>query len=151
MIILSEQREVVKKKVVHFSNVEKGGETRLSQPAAGSPERGACGLVPALPGRDLWGGVSPVPKLSGRGTREGGQEIGMTLRQMSKSYRIQADVLRHRIQVVAELPARTGAERRRKADRLRLLETMRREARDVAVICERYYERGYRKNERYAI
>lgn len=75
----------------------------------------------------------------------------MTLRQMSESYRIQADALRHRIQVVSELPARTGTERRQKADRLRMLETMRREARDVAVICERYYERGYQKNERYAI
>ena len=75
----------------------------------------------------------------------------MTLRQMSESYRIQADVLRHRIQAVSELPACTGAERRQKADRLRILETMRREARDVAVICERYYERGYRRNERYAI
>ena len=75
----------------------------------------------------------------------------MTLRQMSETYRIQADVLRHRIQVVAELPARTEGERRQKTDRLRTLETMRREARDVAVICERYYERGYRRNERYAI
>lgn len=75
----------------------------------------------------------------------------MTLRQISESYRIQADTLRHRIQVVSELPARNGIERRQKADRLRMLETMRREARDVAVICKRYYERGYRKNERYTI
>lgn len=75
----------------------------------------------------------------------------MTLRQMAESYRVQAEVLRHRIQVVSELPAPTEGERRQKADRLRMLETMRREARDVAVICERYYERGYRRNERYAI
>ena len=34
---------------------------------------------------------------------------------------------------------------------LRLLEAMRRDVRDVAVICERYYDRSYRRNERYTL
>lgn len=75
----------------------------------------------------------------------------MTLAQLAVSYRDQADILRHRIQLVSELPARTQEERLAKAERLRILEAMRRDVRDVAVICERYYERGYRKNERYTI
>ncbi len=75
----------------------------------------------------------------------------MTLLQLSAGYREQADALRHRIQLVEELPARTEAERIAKRDRLRLLQAMRRDARDVAVICERYYEPGYHMNERYAI
>ncbi len=75
----------------------------------------------------------------------------MTLLQLSVGYREQADALRHRIHLVEELPERTEAERIAKRDRLRLLQAMRRDARDVAVICERYYEPGYHMNERYAI
>ncbi len=75
----------------------------------------------------------------------------MTLLELSVSYRQQADVLRHRIQLVSELPARTAEERMMKTERLRLLEAMRRDVRDVAVICERYYDRSYRRNERYTL
>ena len=75
----------------------------------------------------------------------------MTLAQLAVSYREEADALRHRIQLVRELPARTAAEEAVKQERLRILEAMRRDVRDVAVICERYYERGYRRNERYMI
>ncbi|WP_251445243.1 hypothetical protein [Vermiculatibacterium agrestimuris] len=75
----------------------------------------------------------------------------MTLMELSVSYRQQADVLRHRIQLVSELPARTAEERMMKTERLRLLEAMRRDVRDVAVICERYYDRSYRRNERYTL
>lgn len=75
----------------------------------------------------------------------------MTLLELSVSYREQADTLRHRIQLVSELPARTAEERMMKTERLRLLEAMRRDVRDVAVICERYYDRGYRRNERYTL
>ena len=75
----------------------------------------------------------------------------MTLAELEVSYRDQADALRHRIQLVEELPARDAEERLLKAERLRVLEAMRRDVRDVAVICERYYERGYRRNERYTI
>lgn len=75
----------------------------------------------------------------------------MTLLELSVSYRQQADVLRHRVQLVSELPARTAEERMMKTERLRLLEAMRRDVRDVAVICERYYNRSYRRNERYTL
>lgn len=75
----------------------------------------------------------------------------MTLMELSVSYRQQADVLRHRIQLVSELSARTAEERMMKTERLRLLEAMRRDVRDVAVICERYYDRSYRRNERYTL
>jgi len=75
----------------------------------------------------------------------------MKLTELAESYRNAADLLRHRIQLVEELPAWTEAEAIAKAERLRLLEAMRRDARDVAVLCERYYDRTYRRNERYSI
>jgi hypothetical protein len=75
----------------------------------------------------------------------------MTLQELAVDYREQADRLRHRIQLVEELPARTTADRIAKRERLRLLESMRRDTRDVAVICERYYDRTYRRSERYSI
>ena len=37
------------------------------------------------------------------------------------------------------------------ADRIKMLRTLWREARDLAVLCERYYERGYRRNVKYTI
>ena len=75
----------------------------------------------------------------------------MTLTQLAVSYRQAADDLRHRIQYVQELPAGTEAEVIAKAERLRLLEAMRRDVRDVAVICERYSDRSYHRNQRYSI
>ena len=75
----------------------------------------------------------------------------MTLTELAVSYRDEADALRHRIQLVEELPARTAEEAISKAERLRLLEAMRRDVRDVAVLCERYYDRGHRRNCRYSI
>ena len=75
----------------------------------------------------------------------------MTLKEMAVSYRLEADRLRHRIQLVRELPARTEVERTAKIERLRLLEAMRRDVRDMAVICERYYDPDFHKNERSSI
>lgn len=75
----------------------------------------------------------------------------MTLKEMAVSYRLEADRLRHRIQLVRELPTRTEVERTAKIERLRLLEAMRRDVRDMAVICERYYDPDFHKNERYSI
>ncbi len=37
------------------------------------------------------------------------------------------------------------------AERIRMLSTMFREARELAVLTERYYERGYRRNVKYTI
>lgn len=56
----------------------------------------------------------------------------MTLSELAESYRATADMLRHRIQLVEELPVRTEAEAIAKAERLRILEAMRRDVRDVA-------------------
>ena len=75
----------------------------------------------------------------------------MTLNEMAVTSRLEADRLRHRIQLVRELPARTEVERTAKIERLRLLEAMRRDVRDMAVICERYYDPDFHKNERYSI
>ena len=75
----------------------------------------------------------------------------MTLQEIAVSYRHQADVIRHRIQLVSELPIRTEAEAMAREERLRVLEAMRRDVRDMAVICERYYEPGYRICEKYSI
>ncbi len=74
-----------------------------------------------------------------------------TLKEIAVSYRAAADALRHRIQLVEELPIRTEAEALAKEERLRLLEAMRRDVRDMAVICERYYEPGYHMCEKYHI
>lgn len=73
------------------------------------------------------------------------------LRELAPGYRAAAEALRLRIQLVEELPARGEAQRTAKRERLRMLQAMRRDAREVAVICERYYDRGYRRNERYVM
>lgn len=73
------------------------------------------------------------------------------LRELAPGYRAAAEALRLRIQLVEELPARGEAQRTAKRERLRMLQAMRRDAREVAVICERYYDRGYRSNERFVM
>ena len=75
----------------------------------------------------------------------------MTLTELAVSYRETADTLRRRIQLVEELPAGGGEEAIQKAERLRLLEAMRRDVRDMAVICERYYDKSYHCSGRYSI
>ena len=77
----------------------------------------------------------------------------MTLLELSKEYRAQSEALRNRILELQLLWSRTRNERLRAtlAERIRILTVMRREAREIAVICERYYERGYRRNERYTL
>ena len=37
------------------------------------------------------------------------------------------------------------------ADRIRILRGILRETRELAVLCERYYERGYRRNAKYTL
>ena len=77
----------------------------------------------------------------------------MTLLEMSVEYRTQARVLRRRI---TDLELQWAGEsdttqRLVLEDRIRILETMWREARDLAVVTERYYDRGYWRNVKYAI
>lgn len=81
------------------------------------------------------------------------EEDAMTLREMSVEYRAQVQVLRDRIQELEQARAASGdpGERSRLEGRIHLLTTIWRETRDQAVLLERYYERGYRRNGRYTI
>ena len=51
----------------------------------------------------------------------------------------------------ARFPDLPEEERCRMAERIHMLTAMWREARDLAVLTERYYERGYRRNARYTL
>ena len=75
----------------------------------------------------------------------------MTMTEMAVSYRREADALRHRMRMVREKPARTKAERMAKEERLKMLKAMRRDARDVAVFCERYYDKTYHGNRNFRV
>ena len=72
----------------------------------------------------------------------------MTLQEMSHTYRSQHAVLRQRIR---ELTAAGVGEDTRGRIRIRRLEEMAKENRDLAVLLEHYYERGHLKNERYTL
>lgn len=77
----------------------------------------------------------------------------MTLLELSVEYRTNADALRERALLLEQRQRETWDEAQRVclADRIKLLRTMWREARDLAVLCERYYDRGYHCNVRYTI
>ena len=77
----------------------------------------------------------------------------MTLKEMSVQYRAQADRLRVRIGELTLLleEGGPGADPDQLELRIRMLSAMWREARDLAVLTDRYYERGYRRNVRYTI
>ena len=76
----------------------------------------------------------------------------MTLFELSKDYRDHAAALRGRIAELRALgPELDEDEKIRMDARVRMLTAMWREARDLAVLCERYYERGYRRNDRYTL
>ena len=77
----------------------------------------------------------------------------MTLREVSAEDRASADArreraltLEHRLKEIWDPADRVMME-----DRIKLLRTMWRETRDLAVLCERYYDRGYRRNVKYTI
>lgn len=83
--------------------------------------------------------------------RLGGTE--MTLTEISTEYRNNAEEISKR---VAQLEARRNAcqdrqERGNLDQRVRVLNTMLRETRELAVLTERYYERGYRRNAKYTL
>lgn len=77
----------------------------------------------------------------------------MTLFELSKEYRDHARVLRIRITQLQQgrEEIEDDVERLCMEDRIKMLETMWRETRDLAVLTERYYERGYRRNAKYTI
>ena len=72
----------------------------------------------------------------------------MTLLELSVEYRDHARALDFRI---VQLRDAWEGERCMLAERIRVLSTMLREARELAVLCERYYDRGYRRNVKYTI
>ncbi len=77
----------------------------------------------------------------------------MTLLELSIEYRRQADILKGRIKELDALLRRTKHqdERDRLCDRIRDLSILYREARALAVLTARYYERGYHRDERYTL
>jgi hypothetical protein len=75
----------------------------------------------------------------------------MTLMELSVTYRTSAGGLRKRIgELREERKVQTDPEAVRRLDRrITELEPLLREARELAVVTARYYDRGYHKNEKY--
>ena len=80
------------------------------------------------------------------------QEQKMTLFEISIRYRAQAEDLWRRLEELrTQLPGLPLERRGAMESRIRMLTDMWREARDLAVLCERYYERGYCRNGKYTL
>lgn len=77
----------------------------------------------------------------------------LKLKELAVSYRQSAQRLALRIAQLRQERAQTDnpEQRRQLQVRIETLLTMYREMRDVAVVCERYYERGYCRNAKYKI
>ena len=77
----------------------------------------------------------------------------MTLLELSVEYRAHARALDFRICQLQAVLERTENEDQRLMlnERIHMLATMLREARELAVLTERYYERGYRRNAKYTL
>jgi len=79
--------------------------------------------------------------------------MDMTLAELSVEYRSHAHALDLRICQLTYLLEHTDDPDRRcqLQARIRMLSAMLREARELAVLTERYYDRGYRRNAKYTI
>lgn len=77
----------------------------------------------------------------------------MTLAELSYEYRAHAEVLKERIRLLKAVRGHCGEDTERALldERIHMLETMLHEARELAVLTARYYERGYRRNAKYTI
>ena len=77
----------------------------------------------------------------------------MTLAELSLEYRAHAHALDLRIcQLEYWMEQSDDPDRRcQLQNRIRMLSAMLREARELAVLTERYYDRGYRRNAKYMI
>lgn len=76
----------------------------------------------------------------------------MTLIEISVEYRAQATVIQQRLrELQALLPELDSDQKSTMEGRIRMLTVMWREARELAVLCERYYDRGYRRNGKYTL
>lgn len=131
---------------------EKAEWVSLSGQAAGFP----LGNLPRMRTGTVSGG-SAAGRKAGAGVAGGGlrkrEEDAMTLREMSVEYRAQAQALRGRMQELEKAWKQTEdpAERANLEGRIWTLEVLWRETRDQAVLLERYYERGYHRNEKYTL
>ena len=80
------------------------------------------------------------------------KEQTMTLIEISVEYRAQATVIQQRLrELQAQLPELDSDQKSTMEGRIRMLTVMWREARELAVLCERYYDRGYRRNGKYTL
>ena len=77
----------------------------------------------------------------------------MTLKEMGGEYRAQALMLQARIRELREAcrQAETEGEKEKLRQRIWALAIIWQETREQAVLLERYYERGYRRNGRYTL
>ena len=77
----------------------------------------------------------------------------MTLVELSVEYRTSAAALQARIGQLGQQGQQEAdmGEQLLLADRIRILRGILRETRELAVLCERYYERGYRRNAKYTL
>ena len=77
----------------------------------------------------------------------------MTLLEISWTYQSSAAALKERIVLLRQARKESAdpEERRRLEQRERDLAPLLREARELAVLTERYYERGYRRNAKYTL
>ena len=77
----------------------------------------------------------------------------MTLQEMGAAYRDQARVLQTRIRDLETARAREEEreERIKLTGRIDLLRGIWRETRDLSVLLERYYDRGYRRRGKYTL
>ena len=77
----------------------------------------------------------------------------MTLMELSVEYRAHARALDFRICQLQAVLERTENEDQRVllSERIHMLSTMLRDAWELPVLTERYYERGYRRNAKYTL
>jgi hypothetical protein len=87
-------------------------------------------------------------------TTEKKEAGGMTMKQMSVEYRRSAELLKKRIRELTPLISKENLNETEKAlirSRLVTLNSMLTDTLAIAVLTERYYERGYRRSARYTI
>ena len=78
----------------------------------------------------------------------------MTLEELAAEYRDCAVLLRDRITLLRSRLSSEGIcemEKFRLRGRIAALEGMYRDVREIAVVMERYYDRGYKRNGRYLV
>ena len=77
------------------------------------------------------------------------EEVYMSLQGLSVEYRAHAETLSARVKELEQRLEQTKNPRERclLQDRIRMV----REARELAVLTEHYYDRGYRRNVRYTV